>query len=313
MVQIANTDLELFPLNLGGNTFGWTSDESESFAVLDRFVADGGNFIDTADMYSVWVDGHVGGESEAIIGSWLASRGMGGQVAIATKVARHAQFPGLASGNVRDACDASLDRLGVDQIDLYYAHFDDDTQTIPDIATVFSELQDAGKIGAIGVSNFAPDRIVEWLEFAAAEGLHAPVALQPNYSLVARKYERELAPIVERFGLQVFTYFSLAAGFLTGKYRSAADADSSQRGSTVSRFFTDDGFALVDVLRSVSAELGVQPASVAVAWLLAKGVTAPIASARVPEQLDPLFAGVELRLSTAQVKRLDEASAPFVA
>lgn len=307
---MTNPFSDSFPLVLGGNTFGWTTDEAASHVVLDAFVSAGGNHIDTADGYSAWVPGNTGGDSEKIIGSWLAARGNRDSVTIATKVATHPDFKGLASANIAAAADASLARLGTDYIDLYYAHFDDETQSIEDIATSFDALVKAGKVHSIGVSNFSPERIDAWFAAAKAHNLTAPVALQPHYNLLARDYETSYAPVAERHGLGVFTYFALAAGMLTGKYRGAADIEGTDRGRTLAPLATDATFRVVDALVEVAAEVGATPTAVALAWLQSKPtVTAPIASARTVEQLDSVLASVELQLDPALVERLDAASA----
>lgn len=311
MPKIANTDLDVYPLNLGGNTFGWTSDEAESFEVLDLYFNSGGNFIDTADMYSQWAEGNSGGESETILGRWMASRGVHDRVVIATKVGKLDQLRGLAPEVVRAGCEASLKRLGVEAIDLFYAHADDETRAIAELAQTFSSLVDEGSIRAIGLSNFSAERTSEWVEHARAEGLHVPVALQPNYSLVNRAYEHTLRPVAEHYGLSVFCYSSLASGFLTGKYRGAQDAAGTARGGSVSRYFTEDGFGVIEVLGEIAAEHGVEHATVALAWLLAKGITAPIASASTARQLPALLAATTITLSPQQLERLEAASATF--
>lgn len=312
MARITGIDAEIFPLNLGGNALGWTTDADGSFAVLDAFAAAGGNFIDTADSYSQWAPGNAGGESETIIGAWLAARGNRDEVVVATKVGGLATRKGLAPATIRAAADDSLRRLGVDVIDLYYAHHDDIAQPIGDIARAFDALVRAGKVKAVGMSNLSPERQQEWLDAAASAGLAAPVAMQPHYNLVHRReYEVDYGPLAARHSLAVMPYYALASGFLTGKYRTPADKASSARGEGAGRYLTPDGLAVLAVLGDVADELGVAPASVALAWLLAKGVTAPIASARVPGQLAPLFAGVELTLDAEQVERLDAASRPF--
>ena len=228
MTVLGSSDLDVFPLGLGGNTFGWTSDKDTSFAVLDAYVAGGGNFIDTADSYSAWVPGHAGGESETIIGEWTAARGNRDSVIIATKVFSHPQFRGLSPKNVLAAADASLARLRTEYIDLYFAHRDDPDVPVAEAAGAFHELQVAGKIRYVGLSNYTAPRLREWLAVAAAEGFAPPVALQPHYNLVERAaYETLLAPAAAEFGLGVLPYSALASGFLAGKYRSA---DRPRRG-----------------------------------------------------------------------------------
>ncbi|NMM97938.1 aldo/keto reductase [Bifidobacterium olomucense] len=312
-VKVGNSDLEVFPLVLGGNTFGWTSDEETSRKVLDAYVEAGGNFIDTADVYSAWVPGNAGGESEILLGRWLAVRGNRDKVVIATKVSEHPQYKGLSHDNVIAAANESLLRLGTDVIDLYYAHFDDKSTPLEETAAAFDELVKAGKIRAIGLSNYTADRIEEWFRIAHENGYALPVALEPHYNLVTRgNYERTLAPVAARENLAVFPYFSLAAGFLTGKYRSAADAEGKARQGMVADYLTDDGFAVVDALAEVAKAHGVAIATIALAWLRHRPqVAGPIASARTPEQLPALIQSVSLDLSDDEIAALDQASEPF--
>ena len=311
MTVLGSSDLDVFPLGLGGNTFGWTSDKDTSFAVLDAYVAGGGNFIDTADSYSAWVPGHAGGESETIIGEWTAARGNRDSVIIATKVSRHPQFRGLARGNVLAAADASLTRLRTDHIDLYYVHYDDPDVPVADIAGTFSELQRAGKIRHVGLSNFTAPRLREWMAAAAAEGFAPPVALQPHYNLVERAaYETSLAPAAAEFGLGVLPYYALASGFLAGKYRSTADHAGAARQPGATRYLTPTGLAVLAALDSVAADRGVDPATVALAWLRARPqVAAPLASARTVDQLPALLASASLNLAADETEALDKASA----
>lgn len=321
MVRLSGTDLDIRPLALGGNTFGWTSDEKESFAVLDAFTAAGGSFIDTADGYSAWVPGHHGGESETIIGKWLKSSGRRDDVVIASKVATHPQFQGLSPANIAAAADASLARLGTDRIDLYYAHFDDDTQSVEDIAAAFDKLVKAGKIRYVGLSNFSTDRERQWFDVAEREGLARPVALQPQYNLLHRadvEGADGYGALAAEKNLSIFSYFSLASGFLTGKYRSAQDLDGAARKAMIDAYLPDEessraAFSVVDAERRIAAAHGVEVTSVSLAWLMARGVTAPIASARVPEQLSALLAATELELTPDEVAALDAASRHFTA
>jgi len=311
MTVLGSSDLDVFPLGLGGNTFGWTSDRDTSFAVLDAYVAAGGNFVDTADSYSAWVPGHAGGESETIIGEWTAARGNRDSVIIATKVSRHPKFRGLAHGNVLAAADASLARLRTDYIDLYYVHYDDPDRPVADIAGTFSELQRAGKIRHVGLSNFTAPRLREWLAVAAAEGFAPPVALQPHYNLVERTaYEASLAPVAAEFGLGVLPYYALASGFLAGKYRSAADHAGAARQPGATRYLTPTGRAVLAALDAVAADRGVEPATVALAWLRTRPqVAAPLASARTVDQLPALLASASLDLAADEIEALDKASA----
>lgn len=311
--QIPGTDLSIFPINLGTNTFGWTADEAQSHAVLDAFVAVGGNFLDTAESYPAWVPGNTGRESETIIGTWLAARGNRDDVVIATKVGDHPDHKTQNPDYIRAAIDDSLTRLQTDYVDLYYAHRDDEVTPIPEVARVFDEIVRSGKAKYVAVSNYSQARLSEWLAVAETEGLAKPVAIQPQYSLVARHdFETELKPVAERHNLAVFSYFSLAAGFLTGKYRTEADLEGADRGGMVQGYFGSAGLRVVDDLVAIAKSHDVAPATVALAWLLAKGVTAPIASAREPRQLDALMAAPSLELSADEIDRLDRSSAPFV-
>ncbi len=311
MPALPGSSVEIFPLNLGGNAFGWTADEPTSFAVLDRFVELGGTFVDTADSYAAWVD-EVGGQSETIIGSWLARRGSRDDVQVATKVARKPGREGLAHDNVVTALEESLERLRTDYVDLYYAHFDDEDVPVAEQVATFDSLVRAGKARAVGLSNFSPERMREWFETARRQGASVPVAVQPRYSLVSRQgYERDYAPIVAEFGAMVFSYPALASGFLTGKYRSEADLEGQPRGAAARRYLEAGGLRVVDELVRIADGYGVQPATVALAWVLTKGITAPIASVSRPEQLDALMAAPSLRLSTDDVAALDDASQTF--
>lgn len=305
---IGTSDLEVFPLSLGGNVFGWTADRDTSFAVLDAYVAAGGNFVDTADGYSAWVPGNTGGDSERILGQWFDARGNREEVVLATKVSQHPDFKGLAADNIRRAADASLERLGSDYIDLYYAHFDDETVPLEETVAALSGLVDAGKVRYIGISNYTPERIEEWFRITEAEGLHRAVALQPHYNLVERSYEEKYRPIAERENLGVFPYFALAAGFLTGKYRDGVTVDSA-RAAGAAKYLDETGRAVLAALDEVAAAHSASVASVALAWLAAQPtVTAPIASARTVEQLPDLLASVSLELTTDELAALNGAS-----
>lgn len=310
MTRIGSSDLHVFPLALGGNVFGWTADEAASFDVLDAFVAAGGNLVDTADSYSAWAPGNSGGESETVLGHWLASRGNRDEIVVATKVSQHPDFPGLSAENVAAAADASLKRLGTDRIDLYYAHFDDPETPLEETVAAFDALVVAGKVRHVALSNYSADRIRQWIGIAKENGFALPVALQPHYNLVRRQpFERELAPVAAEHGLGVLPYWALAAGFLTGKYRTPADLVGA-RSSTVQTYFSDEALATVAVLDEVARDHGVAPATVALAWLLTRpGIVAPIASARTVAQLPALVAAPQLALTDEEVARLDAASA----
>ncbi|MFT4471718.1 aldo/keto reductase [Arthrobacter sulfonylureivorans] len=313
MRLIGTSDLKIFPLALGGNTFGWTSDEPSSQQVLDAFADAGGNFIDTADSYSAWVPGNTGGESERIIGRWMAERKNRDSVVIATKVGGHPELQGLSAVNIAAAAEASLQRLGTDHIDLYYAHYDDEGTPLIEAAAAFDALVKEGKVRQIGLSNLSPERITQWITIAQQNGFALPVALQPHYNLVARKdYEQGYAPLAREHNLSVFPYFSLAAGFLTGKYHSTDDAEASPRGGMVGDYLTTNGFAVVDAVEAVASSRGISITTAALAWLLSKpGITAPLASARTPQQLPELMAAVDVDLTAEEVSALDQASRPF--
>jgi aryl-alcohol dehydrogenase-like predicted oxidoreductase len=310
MSTLGSSGIEVFPLNLGGNVFGWTSDEATSHQVLDAFTEAGGNFVDTADGYSAWAPGNSGGESETIIGTWLAARKNRDSVVVATKVSQHPQFRGLSAANVAAAADASLARLGTDYIDLYYAHYDDAGTPLEETAGAFDALVKAGKVRAVGVSNYTAERIREWFEVARRNDFVLPVAVQPHYNLVERRaYEHNIAPVAAEENLAVLPYYALAAGFLTGKYRTTGDLASSPRGGGAKAYLTEDGLAVIKVLTEVADAHGVEPASVALAWLRTRpGVAAPIASARTVEQLPALIASATLELTADEKATLDEVS-----
>ena len=312
LTRLPRTDLEVLPLNLGGNTFGWTSDRETSFAVLDAFVAAGGSFIDTADAYAAWAEGSEGGDSETVLGEWFEARGNREEIVLATKVGAKPSRTGLSAANVEAALDESLERLRTDRIDLYYAHYDDEAVSIEEQVRIADGLVRSGRVRHLGLSNYSPERMREWFEVATREGLTVPVAIQPHYNLLARAaYEKDYAPIAREFDAAVMPYFSLASGLLTGKYRTKEDLEGRARKGMVEDNLTEGALAVVDVLTEVAATHDAEPASVAIAWLLAKGTTAPIASASTPEQLPALLAGTALELSAQDVAALDEASAPF--
>ncbi|MER7849404.1 aldo/keto reductase [Kitasatospora sp. NPDC096077] len=310
-VRLGTSDLSVHPLSLGGNVFGWTADEQQSFAVLDAYAAAGGNFVDTADVYSAWAPGNTGGESETVIGNWLRSRGNRDEFVIATKVGSHPEASGLAAATIKSSVEGSLRRLGVDHIDLYYTHRDDDTP-VEEFVTALDELVRAGKVRAVAASNISAERLAEALSFAEREGLAKYVAVQPHYNLVSRAtFEGPLAEVVAEHGLATVPYYALASGFLTGKYRPGGAGVDSARAEGAARYLAEPrGPKVLAALDSVAAEHGVEPASVALAWLAARPtVAAPIASARTVDQLPPLLAGATLRLTPEQTALLDEASA----
>jgi aryl-alcohol dehydrogenase-like predicted oxidoreductase len=310
MTRIGTSDLNVFPLSLGGNVFGWTADRDASFAVLDAFTAGGGDFIDTADSYSAWIPGNSGGESETIIGEWLASR-KPQNVVVATKVSQHPDFKGLAAANVRKAAEASLSRLGVDSIDLYYAHFDDETVPLEETVGAFGQLVTDGLVKNIAVSNYTGERIREWIEIAKRIGVALPVAVQPHYNLVHRnEVEETIIPVAEEFGLGLVPYYSLASGFLTGKYRSTdASGQESPRAQGAAKYATDAGLRIIDALEEIGDVHGASIAATSLAWLRAQPtVVAPIASARTVEQVPDLLAGARLELTADEVQTLNRVS-----
>ncbi len=309
-VPLADSGLSVFPLSLGGNVFGWTADRDASFAVLDGFVAGGGNLIDTADVYSAWAPGNSGGESETIIGEWLKAGGKRDDVVIATKVSQHPEFPGLSAGNIRAAAEASLERLGTDRIDVYYAHFDDEDTPLARTVEAFSKLVDDGLVRSIGISNYSPSRIDEWLDVTEQGDFHKPVALQPQYNLVERGFESGLRERAEKYGLGVFPYYSLASGFLTGKYRPDSELVDSPRAESALGYLDDRGIRVLGALDDVAAAQSASVTAVSLAWLRRQPtVVAPIASARTVDQLPDLLASAALDLSDDEVAALTEASA----
>ncbi|WP_225808774.1 aldo/keto reductase [Streptomyces spinosus] len=309
--KLGSSGLEVFPLCLGGNVFGWTADERTSFAVLDAYTAAGGNFVDTADSYSAWVEGNQGGESETIIGKWVKARGNRSEVVIATKVSQHPEYQGLSAANIKAAADASLRRLGTDHIDLYYTHFDKPEVPVEEIIGALDELVRAGKVRHIAASNISPERLRASLDFSDREGLARYVAVQPHYNLVSRDtYEGPLQDLVAREGLSAVPYFSLASGFLTGKYRPGTTVDSARAEGARKHAESERGRKVLAALDEIAAAHGAPVATVALAWLAAQPtVTAPIASARTVEQLPALLGVAELKLTEAEVTRLTEASA----
>ena len=310
--KLGHSDLQVVPLMLGGNVFGWTVDETASFKLLDAFVDRGFNFIDTADVYSRWLPGNHGGESETIIGKWFAKSGKRDKVVLATKVGMDLGEgkQGLAKKYILQAAEASLKRLQTDHIDLYQSHKDDEATPLDETLEAYQTLIEQGKVRIIGASNYKSARLTEALDVAKKKGLPVYQTLQPEYNLYDREpYESDLAPVAEKYGLSVVPYFSLASGFLTGKYKTKADTQGKNRGSRVEKYFDDRGLRILKALADVAAETGSREASVALAWLLAQPtITAPIASATSLEQMDSLFAAVDLHLTESQVKTLTEAS-----
>ena len=308
--RLGKSELTVAPLCFGGNVFGWTADEAASFALLDGFVDAGFNFIDTADVYSRWAPGHHGGESEIIIGDWLRRRGKRDDVIIATKVGSEMgpAKKGLSKAYIARAVEDSLRRLGTDYIDLYQSHRDDEETPIEETLEAYGALIKAGKVRAIGASNFTAERLAASLDASAKLGLPRYETLQPEYNLMVRDFERELAPLCAQRGLGVIPYFGLASGFLTGKYRSKADLKQSPRGEDVEPYLNERGFKVLDALDQVAARHDSRPAQVALAWLMTN-VTAPIASATNLKQLKDLVASAQLKLAAADIATLEAASA----
>jgi len=301
---------------LGGNVFGWTVSESDSLRLLDRAFASGLTFIDTADVYSRWAPGHHGGESESILGEWFSRSGRRKDVILATKVGMDMGDgkKGLSARYIADAVDTSLRRLRTDYIDLYQSHTDDTSTPLEETLGAFDKLVKAGKVRYIGASNYSGARLAEAIETSRKNGLVEYVSLQPHYNLVAReKFESDLLPVVEKYEVGVIPYYSLAAGFLTGKYRRGEEAKSARAG-TVKKHFNDHDYAVVDALVDVAKTHNSTPARVALAWLMAQpGVTAPIASATSEKHLDDLVAAAELELTRSDIEHLNQVSAPVTA
>ncbi len=309
--KLGSSGIEIAPLMFGGNVLGWTADEATSFMLLDRFVAAGLNAIDTADVYSAWVPGHRGGESETVIGNWLKARGGRDKVVIATKVGWDQKQGGLARDRIVAKAEASLRRLQTDYIDLYQSHLDDPVTPLEETLAAHEALLKQGKVCAIGCSNYTAPRLREALSVSAGKGLPRYQSLQPHYNLYNRAdYERELEPLALKAGIGVIPYYALASGFLTGKYRSKADFGKSPRGGGARAMLNERGLRILAALDQVAGRTRSTPASVALAWLMARpGITAPIASATTLDQLEELIAATRLKLDAAAIKQLDAASA----
>jgi len=311
---LGSTNLSVAPLAFGGNVFGWTADEATSFTLLDAFVDAGFNLIDTADTYSHWVPGNKGGESETIIGKWLKKSGKRDQVIIATKLGS-TQTPGRKGNLSRDymqkTVEESLQRLQTDYIDLYQSHYDDSQTPIEETLASFGDLIEAGKVGYIGASNFSPERLKQSLEISKKEGFPSYKTLQPEYNLYDREeYETQYVPLVSEYGLSVISYYSLASGFLTGKYRSEADLTKSQRGQGVKKYLNDRGQRILKALDEVADQYNATQAQVSLAWLMAQpGIGAPIASATSVKQVEDITKAADLNLDKAAVDKLTTASA----
>jgi aryl-alcohol dehydrogenase-like predicted oxidoreductase len=308
---IGRSGISIAPLVLGGNVFGWTADESTSFDLLDRFLDQGFNAIDTADVYSAFVSGNSGGESETIIGNWLNRRRRRDDVILMTKVGMWDQRKGLSSANIEAAAEDSLRRLRTDYIDVYFAHIDDANCPFEESLAAFSRLIQAGKVRTIGASNYNAERLSQALDAAASKQLPRYEVLQPEYNLYNRQeFESGLANVASVNDLGVVSYFGLASGFLTGKYRSEDDLKGKARGGGVKRYLNERGLRILKALDEVSSDLSATPAQVALAWLIARpGITAPIASATSVRQLDETLGAARLKLSPGAIAKLDAASA----
>lgn len=310
--QIAGTDLIVAPINLGGNVFGWTINETQSFEILDGFTDAGFNFIDTADTYSWWAEGNIGGESETIIGKWLHKKKNRDQLIIATKVGSENRDHkiDISRKHILKSIDESLRRLQTDYIDLYYTHFDDGVTPIEETLSTYNELIQSGKIRYIAASNIAQDRFIESMELAKQKGLPEYKALQLHYNLVERDdYEKNFAPLAEKYNLSVFSYWSLASGFLTGKYRSIADLKKSVRGESVAKYLNKKGLDILNVMDQIAAKHNSKLSSIALAWLLAQPhVVAPIVSATNLDQLQTLLVAPDIILDAEELNLLNDIS-----
>lgn len=310
--RIGNSGIEVSPLCFGGNIFGWTVDEPTSFQLLDAFVGEGFEFIDTADVYSRWVSGHEGGESETIVGNWLKQRGNRANVIIATKVGMEmgTEKKGLAKSYIMQAAEDSLRRLQTDYINLYQSHRDDPETPLEETLEAYDQLIRQGKVQAIGASNYTGERLASARQVSQAKRLPTYECLQPHYNLYDRAdYEQNIAPVVQEQGIGVIPYFALASGFLTGKYRSEADYSKSARGQGMKKYLNERGFRILDALDQVAKQYEANPARVAIAWLSAQpGITAPIASATSLSQLNDLVESTRLHLDTSALTLLNEAS-----
>lgn len=311
-IQIGTTDIKVAPFNLGGNVFGWTLDEKKSFEILDAFVDAGFDFIDTADMYSYWIDGGAGGQSETIIGKWMKARNHRDKVIIATKVGGPTGVNEVDTSrkHILETVEKSLKRLQTDYIDIYYTHYDDEKTPIEETLGAYDELIKQGKIRHIAASNISPERLRESMEISEKNNLPKYQALQPLYNLVEREgYEKNYAPLVEEFGLTVFPYYALASGFLTGKYRSKDDLAKSVRGQGVANYLNDKGLNILKALDELAEKHNAVPATISLAWLSAQpNIGGPVASATSIEQLNQILASTKINLSQEDLELLDKAS-----
>ena len=312
--ELGNSGLHVPVLCLGGNVYGWTLSEADSFRQLDQAVEAGLNFIDTADVYSRWAPGHKGGESESILGKWFSQSGKRSQVILATKVGMDMGEgrQGLKPAYIQQAVEDSLRRLQTDYIDLYQSHKDDESTPLEETLTAYDKLIKAGKVRQIGASNYSCKRLAEAIETSRRHNLPEYVSLQPHYNLVHRgDFEADLLPVVQKYNVGVIPYFALAAGFLTGKYRTSADAEGKARGGMVGKYINQRGLAVLDALDAVAGQHNSTPAAVALAWLIAQpGISSPIASATSESQFQTLVAATQLKLDAASIEQINQASAP---
>ena len=312
-VQLGNTDLEIKPIFFGGNVFGWTLNEEESFRILDGFLDRGFNAIDTANNYSYWVEGNVGTESERIIGNWLKSRGIRDQIVLATKVGGRNMIqdkPNTTKAHILKEVEESLIRLQTDYIDLYQTHYDDVNTPVEETLSAYNQLIKEGKVRYIGASNFSSERLIESLDKSELYNLPQYKTLQPEYNLYDRQhFEEFLQPVAEKYNLAVIPYYSLASGFLSGKYKTEEDLQQSLRGNGIKKYLNERGFKILDALQTISTRYNISYSAVALAWLMdQKTVVAPIASATKEQHLDAFVEAVNVQLSHDDVKLLTEAS-----
>ncbi len=310
--NLGKSDIKVSPINLGGNVFGWTLNEQESFNILDAFADAGFNFIDTADMYSTWLPGNIGGESESIIGKWMKLKGNRSNLIIATKLGADMGNgkAGLSAKYIKQAVEDSLKRLKTDYIDLYISHYDDPSTSIEETITAFNNLIKEGKVREIGASNLSPERIKSSIEFASNNNLKEYISIQPLYNLYDRHtFEQSYLPLAEDYNLAVTSYYALASGFLTGKYRSEADLHKSSRGQGIKRYLDDRGFKILSAMDKISDEINIPLSQIAIAWQLHKPfITSPIASATTIDQLNNIVASTTIKLNKEQLNQLDLAS-----
>jgi aryl-alcohol dehydrogenase-like predicted oxidoreductase len=308
--KLGTSDVAVTPLMLGSNVFGWNVDEKTSFAILDAFVERGGNAIDTADVYSAWVSGHAGGESETVIGNWMKTSGKRDKVVIATKVGMWPKRLGLKRQNILDACDDSLQRLQTDVIDLYQLHRDDEATPAAEYLGALETLQKAGKVRAVGASNFKAPRLEDAMRASKDEGLIRFDTLQPEYNLLTRDIEADLWPLCQREHVSIIPYYGLASGYLTGKYRNSADKSKSIRGGRMDKYMEGKGPKVLAALDAAAARSGATPAQIALAWIMARpAFAAPIASATSVAQVNELMGALDVTLSASDLEALDAASA----